>query len=192
MAIDGKLVKITAPCAEDVCSLYEINLNAAELLNANITPKDFLDGLVERELYSDATQFLAHALPHREAVWWACICAARALPNDPPDGEAAALEAAKAWVFKPAQENCQTAMTKAEVAGFKSAGSWAAVAAFWSGETLAPAGSPVVPPTPDLVGKAVAGAVMLAAVSGDETDAADNYRTFLEQGLNIAKGLRAE
>ena len=57
-----------------------------------------VDRLVAAGRHQDAVKLLAHALPKREAVWWACMCA-RAIPDAalPPE-DAAAIEAAETWV----------------------------------------------------------------------------------------------
>ena len=44
--------------------------------------------------YTDAVRFLAHALPKREAVWWACLCVRKAAgANPPPPAQAAPASA---------------------------------------------------------------------------------------------------
>lgn len=192
MSDEGALVKIKAATAAEVCAAYEPAEAARTLLRPGTPPEAFLQALNERQFYHDAVQFLAHALPQREAVWWACLCAGAALGEEPPAEQGTALAAAKAWVYEPRQENCHAAMAAAEAAGFDTAAGWAAVAAFWSGETLAPADVPAVPPTPGLVGKAVAGAVILAAVSGPAEKAAEVFQGFLQWGLRIARGVPAK
>jgi Family of unknown function (DUF6931) len=65
---------------------------------------------------------------------------------------------------------------------------WAAVAAFWSGGSMAPPDLPAVPPAPHLTGVAVAGAVSLAAVRSDPSLADDKRRRYIEIALDIANG----
>ena len=124
---DGKLVKVRAAKAADVCELYEVADAAEALLRPDMPPDLFLQTLTDHELYSDAVQFLAHALPHREAVWWSYLCADAALADGSPAEQTSALEAAKAWVYKPRQENCHAAMAAAEAAGFETPSGWAGV-----------------------------------------------------------------
>jgi hypothetical protein len=62
------------------------------------------------------------------------------------------------------------------------------MAAFWSGGSLAPPESPAVPPAANLTAKAVAGAVMLAAVVPDPVQAPEKYRHFFDLGVDIACG----
>ncbi len=182
------LVKVRAATAAEVCGLYAPDPAAAALLMIEDTPADFLDRLIGKGLLGDAARFLAFALPRREAVWWACLCARTVLPAAAPARAAAALEAAEAWVYKPVEDNRRAAMACAEAAGFDSPASWAAVAAFWSAGSLAPPGAAEVPPPAHLTGTAVAAAVTMAAVQTEPQRAADKYRQFLDLGIDVAQG----
>src|SRR5215510_2858278 len=122
--------------------------------------------MVEKAQFVDAVRYLANALLQREAVWWACIAARAALGSAKRPTDLDSVTAAEAWVYKPTEENRRAAMTKAQATQFDTPCAWAAVAAFWSGGSMAPPDVPVVPPPPFLIGRAVSGAVMLAAVTG--------------------------
>ena len=137
---------------------------------------------------TEALRLLAHALPKREAVWWACMCA-RAVPDPASRPEdAAALEAAEQWVRRPDEPGRRAAMSPAEKAGFRSTEAWAAVAAFWSGGSMAPEGQPAVPPGEHLTGVAVAGAVVLAAVRVAPEHAEARHGRFIASARDIALG----
>jgi hypothetical protein len=125
-----------------------------------------LGRIVEAGMMADAARFMAHALPKREAVWWACMCARATEPEAPPP-DAEALVAAEAWVRKPEEELRRTAMAAAEAAGFRSPEAWAA---------------------DHLTGVAVAGSVSLAAVRRAPEKAEATLRRFIQSGLDIAGG----
>ena len=58
-----------------------------------------LDRLEQAGLLIEATRLLAHALPAREAVWWACACARHtAASGANPPVETTVREAAEEWV----------------------------------------------------------------------------------------------
>jgi len=140
------------------------------------------------ERFNDAARLVAHALPKREAVWWACMCA-RAVPDMAATAlDDAALAAAEAWVRRPDETTRRAAMTAAEAAAFRSAEAWAAVGAFWSGGSMAPEGQPVVPPAEHLTGVAVAGAVVLAAVRVAPERGPQRLQRFLGSAREIAGG----
>src|ERR1700720_2174455 len=67
----------------------------------------------------EATRLLAHTLPRREAVWWACMCARHTAPANLPETDREALEAAEAWVRRQTDEVRRAAMDKAQHAGFQ-------------------------------------------------------------------------
>lgn len=187
MSSDG-LAKVTAKTAAEVCKHFPLGEDAKKLLRDGLTPAAFLDALIEKHQFPDAVRFLAHALPKREAVWWACLCTRAVAGSSAPPKISAALQTAEKWVVDPSEENRRAAMPAAEAAEFKTPAGCAAVAAFWSGGSLGPPNVPVVPPGEYLTAHGVAGAVMLAAVQPEPEQAAEKYRKFLAQGIEVAKG----
>ncbi|TCH99486.1 hypothetical protein EJV46_02070 [Roseococcus sp. SYP-B2431] len=144
--------------------------------------------LAEAGRMPDALRLVAHALPKREAVWWACMCA-RAVPvAEPPACDSEALTAAETWVRKPDEPARRATMEVAQRGGFRSPEAWAAVAAFWSGGSMAPEGQPVVPPADHLTGVAVAGAIILAATRVAPEKAEARFQRFLQSARDIAGG----
>jgi hypothetical protein len=144
--------------------------------------------LAEAQRFPEAVRLAAHALPKREAVWWACMCA-RAVP-DPSVAEAdlKALAAAEAWVRRPDEANRRAAMAAAQATKMQTPEVWAAVGAFWSGGSMAPEGQPAVPPGEHLTGVAVSGAVVLAAVRRKPERAEARFARFLDSARDIAAG----
>ncbi|MGH8430223.1 MAG: DUF6931 family protein [Solimonas sp.] len=152
-------------------------------------PIEALGRLEQAELLMEATRLVAHALPAREAVWWACACTRHTAPSGAkPDIEAMLRDAAETWVRQPTDEHRRAAMKQAETAGFDSAEAWAAVAAFWSGDSMAPLEAPKVPPQPHFTGLAVAGSIALAAVRGQASRREARLRQFLVSAKDIAAG----
>ncbi len=181
-----------------------IKLGGAELAivleRATLTPEaqapllgcaDVADAIVRLEaagFAAEAVRMMAHALPKRESVWWACMCATNTAPADLPEPDRLARETAELWVRQQKDEQRRAAMTHAEASGFQTPEAWAGVAAFWSGDSMSPVGQPAVPPPASATGSAVAGAVALSAARGDVTRHAERLKRFLESGRNIAAG----
>lgn len=182
------LKKVAAPRAAAICQDIDLDPQAVKCLESDPAPVDFLNTLLEKQLYPDALRFLARALPKREATWWACICTRGMITPDTPPAILAALEAAEQWVYKPTEANRRLADAAARATSFDGPAAWAAMAAFWSEGSMAPEDAPVVPPADNLTAKAVTGAVMLAAVIEQPERVQDKYRFFLEQGVDIANG----
>jgi hypothetical protein len=180
--------KVAAERASAVCQDIDLDEAARGLLSPELAPAAYLRLLIDGALYADAVRFLARALPKREATWWACLCARSALGQNPEPDLVTAVEAAEQWVQRPTEEQRRLTFPAAQAAQFGHPASWAAMAAFWSGGSMAPPDAPAVPPADNLTAKAVAGAVVLAAVQTEPEKAEAKYRRFLDQGIDIAGG----
>lgn len=136
----------------------------------------------------EAAKLTAHALPKREAVWWACMCARHTVPAGAPPGLEQLCAAAELWVRKQSDESRRAAFEMAQGMGLDTPEAWACVGAFWSGDSMAPLNVPKVPPAPHLAGTAVAGSVNLAAVRGNALQRDARLARFLESARDIAAG----
>lgn len=145
--------------------------------------------LAKTDFLVEAARVFAHALPKREAVWWACMCAMHTAPEPLPEPDRKSREMAEQWVRSQADEARRMAMAEAKNAGFQSPEAWAGVGAFWSGDSLAaPDAMFKVPPPPHLTGVAVIGAVTLAAVRGKPARKDERLNLFLGSARDIAVG----
>jgi hypothetical protein len=147
-----------------------------------------LDRLEAAGFQPEAVRVLAHALPKREGVWWACMCATSTAPQDLSESDRLAEETAELWVRRQTDDLRRAAMAHAEVGGFMTAEAWTGIAAFWSGDSIAPPDERPIPPLPEQTGTAVAAAVMLASVRGDGAQYAARLKRFLDSGRDIASG----
>jgi len=183
----GALAKIKATAAEAAKSAT-LGAEAKALLQPRATAAEFLAALMAQGLIRDAVAIMAYALPKREAVWWACLASRTVVDAETPAPVVAALEAAEAWVYQPSEETRRATMDRAQATGFNHPGVWAAVAAFWSGGSMAPANLPAVPPAEHLTGQVVNSAINLSAVIHQPEHAEEKLRGFLRQAIDIANG----
>ncbi len=134
---------------------------AIAVLDECAQPAEFIDALVAKQLTGDAVNALAMVLPHRQSVWWACMCL-RLLPDlDKRPADLAAVEAAEKWVQSQAPGDADAAGKAANKADRAKAAAWVAQGAHWCGPSLAPRGQAEVPPSPFLPGVATRSALML-------------------------------
>jgi hypothetical protein len=175
--------------AGQLISVAGLDDEARGLLREGMSPREYLDLLIESGRLPDAVRLISHALPKRESVWWAWVCARRASGTEPAPAVRGALEAAEKWIAQPTDENRRAAMKTAEAAGFETPAGCAGLAAFLSGPSLAPAEVKPVPPGPHDSARAVAGAVTMAAVAVPEK-LDENFRAFLQQGLEVAARIK--
>lgn len=186
IASGAPLIKITRPVME-ICGLFPLSPEARGLLVEGQSPGEFLDRACAAQYHIDAIRFLAHALPAREVAWWACLVA-RSVTADGPPAHLKALEAAEGWVYHPDEDHRRVAMSAAAAVENDAPAHWAALAAAWSGGSLAPPEAPVVPPGETLPAQAATGAVLLAAVKNGPEQAAEHHRHAIAQAIDIARG----
>ena len=173
-----------------VASVAELEDEALALLRPDIQPPEYINLLMENNLFADAVRFVAHALPKREGVWWGWICAKKSSGENPPPAVKASLEATEKWIAQPTDEHRRAAYDAADAAPFTTPAGCAGLAAFFSGDSLAPPDLPPVPPGEFLFAKAVSGAVIFAAVSKEPEKAPEKFKQFLAQGLDVAVRLK--
>jgi hypothetical protein len=157
---------------------------------ADAGSRGLVDALIAEGRLQEGAAFLAHALPRREGTWWAWLCARTAAGEEPQAAVAATLEATRHWIAEPTDAHRRAAFAYAEQAGLGTAVGFAAIAAFLSGESVAPPNVPPVPPGEWDAAKAVAATVIMAAAESRPDDADGAMREFLQQGLELADRVR--
>jgi hypothetical protein len=185
---NGPLLKVKAATAAEICTRFDLNKEARSLLRDTMGPREFVNTLVANKRYIMGIDFIAHALPAREAVWWGCLCFQHACGNSLSLQDKAAAKAALQWLLEPSEENRAAAKAPAETAGPGSPAGGLAAAANQTGGNLAPPKLPPLPPGPFAPAKAVAGAIKLASIKGDPVKIAETQRLFVELGIGVAEG----
>jgi len=174
---NGPLIKVNAATAAEVCQRYEPQREARALLTEGMEPFQFLGALAEKKLYVAAIDFLAHALPAREGIWWGCLCLQHACGDTLTPQEKSACIAAVRWISQPTEENRAAAKAPAEAVGMSSPVGPLAMAAHGG-----------IPPGPFGPAKAVAMAVKLAALKAPPTAIIETQRSYLRLGVSVAAG----
>jgi hypothetical protein len=142
----------------------------------------------KKEKFPAALRVAAHRLTAREAVWWGILSLDDLFGDSVPEVDAPCIEAARAWVADPIEENRRAAETAALESGFEGIACWVAQGAFWSEGSIAPPGIQAVPPDERLAGQAVTAAMLLGAAHGEAKDAPKRYRAFLAKALEVGEG----
>ncbi|HKV51456.1 MAG TPA: hypothetical protein VJO52_09665 [Gemmatimonadaceae bacterium] len=181
---------VAARTMSEFVDLAGLGDDAKQALQPTHGPREYMNALVRQALHVDAVRFLAHALPKREGIWWAWVCARRAAGDTPSPSAQAALDATERWIGQPTDENRRAAMQAAEAAGVATPAGCTALAAFLSGGSLGPAHTPPVPPGEFLTAKAITGAVVASAVSREPEKAPERFQAFIAQGLDVVNRLQ--
>jgi len=185
---DPRWHRIPESTAEAICAGLDLDEAARMVIVAGAPPSDCIEALLRANDRVHATRVLARALPPALSVKWACECVRKTLANNAPATERDALASAARWLAEPNDANARAAYAAAEAAEFKTPGAWAAVAPLWAGDNLAPPGEPPLAPPPGLYAKAVAGAVLLAAMGPDDASTGARQDDFLDNGIIAAGG----
>jgi hypothetical protein len=127
------------------------------------TSASFLEALIKAQKPLEIVSFLAHGLPPKKAILWACDSCARVQDRLQP-ADLAGANAARNWLENPTTALLKAALVAATAAKHGGPGAWAAQAVAWSAPPEVTSDEIGAAPSPEsLVGKAVAGSVMLAA-----------------------------
>jgi hypothetical protein len=170
-----------------LCDVAGVEDESRQLLSDDRDVRAFLAALLGADRHADAVRLLAHLLPRREAIFWAWSSVRRVLPPEPPPAVAVAVEATGRWIAEPVEANRRPTLELAEAAGLGTAAGCAALAVFLSGGSIAPPEVEVVEPEPFAASKAIAGAVILAAVSAEPERAPERFGESITQGLDIGR-----
>lgn len=125
------------------------------------------------EEYIAGIDFLAHALPARDGIWWGCLCMQHACGDTLTPADKAAALAAIRWIDQPSGENRTAAVAPADAAGPSSPAG-----------TLARAASLAA----DDPQRTIANAVHLASVKAGGARMTGRQRSYFELGIAIANG----
>jgi hypothetical protein len=168
----------------------ELDAETRDAVAAAASVPALLADWLEAGRHTEAVAFLAHALPVREGIWWAWLCARDAAGEAPPADVAALLAATHEWIADPGDVHRRTAFARAEEVGFGTPWGLAALAVFFSGGSLAPPSmEPVLPGEFDAA-RAVGGAISLGAATARPDDPAPAFRDFIARGLQLADRIR--
>jgi hypothetical protein len=167
------LTKIPVATAAEICAKFNLPGDARGLLEDGMPPGAFIEALLAKQKFVAAVDFMAHALPLREGIWWGCLCMQHGYGDNLTAAERAAAIAAVQWVFEPGEETRAAAKSPAEAAGPATPAGALAMAVSLAGP-------------PSL--KAVANAVKLASIKVEPIQIANVQRAFVELGLEVAEG----
>jgi hypothetical protein len=160
----------------------QLSQEARVRLDPGMAPRDAVQSLIDAGQAQDALKLLARLLPTRYAVAWLCQCArSQQLPAEDVVG----VLLAEAWVREPNEEHRRAALDYATATGYRSIGTWLAVAVAWSGGNLAPLGSQTtVPPAEHLTASAAVATINLLAALVIEQFIA-RRETFMRDALGL-------
>jgi hypothetical protein len=142
-----ELPKITAPTAAEICEKSKPSTEGKALLTPGMKPAEYQHALEKNKMSVDSVHFLAHGLPAKDSVCWACQSCRLVVPKlSMPELDC--LKFTEAWLKNPIPGLLGPISLSLGKVDFTGPGGWAAQAAMW----LA---------LPALCAAAVAGAILL-------------------------------
>jgi len=184
-----ELVKVPLPKAMEIRKAYRLRSAGLVLLSSDHTPLQFLDRLVVKpDTHLDAIDFLARALPRREAVWWGALCVWLTSEGKLAMPELELMKAAARWVLEPGESGrvlVQDALANVELA---SPLGYLGNAVTQTGPFVPYPGGAPIDPLPTACADSVAGGLHLAAVSGDATKVMARYQDYTALGIGVGRG----
>lgn len=168
-----------------LCILATVKPAALAQLRPEHTPRAFFDLLLEQRDYSNGIRLFPHLLPARVAVWWGCQCVWSVFAPTPPNDLVRTLQKVVRWVVDPSEANRLALGPLEPYEAMWTTPGCLAVAVLWSGGSLAAPEWPAIPPPEYGTPRAVAGAVMRAAVEREPMEYMEHYRHFLDLGMHL-------
>jgi len=149
-------------------------------------PLRFMSSLLASATPEDAITFCAYMLPRREAVWWAHQCVVLNGTEIAPE-EQDLVNTAENWVREPEEDNRRKALVAGMNARFKTPGAWVALAAGWSGGSMAIDAEYPVPAPAHLTAKAASAAVLGALARVDTARRSEFLKAYADGGINLVE-----
>ena len=185
---NSMLADFTAATAAEICARLYLDEAARGLLRPGMSPSRFVDALVEKQQYLAAIDFIAHALPAREAVWWGCLCLQHTCGDKLQPWERRAFRLTVQWVLQPNEATRVATKEPADVLGPASAAGCLAAAANQTGGSVGPPQGPLIPPSAFAPARAVAIAVKVAASKSAPPEIEGTLRALIQLGMGIRRG----
>ncbi len=172
----------------DAVDVFEFFPNLEQITakpSAAIAPLDHARALSASTRPVAALAFLAHLLPRREAIWWACQCVSAVLG---PDAKDEGLRLAIQWVRDPDESTRREALSFSQASGLRTATSWLARAVGYSGGSLLAPDQPPTQPATDACALAVNAAIVVATTAAPPPAILPWMRACAEAGVRFADG----
>ena len=148
--------------------------------------KHFADLLIEHKLWMPALNYMAHAIPPREGIWWAWFCARKSILSKATPEEQKALSLAEAWIAQPTDENRRAAKAYAERIPSGSPPQCVLEAIAFMGELEDPITGNTAPAIPYMSAKFVAAAVVGASYIPNPEQPEIAAAEYLNQSFDVA------
>lgn len=187
-----QLGRLRTHALDELSTQFEWSRPVTSFITPRATFQTVLQSLINHQYWFDAAMMLSHAMPQREAVWWAAKVCEEYLDHCKIEGgaredEMRVLLSARRWVREPEEDNRMAAHVAASSIPNRLPSHWAGMAVFWATGNITPDAGVVTPPPPYLYARGVSAAIDLAA-SMAVLDRDAFYEEAIGRGVDVASG----
>ncbi len=176
--------------AQELAKLASLKPPATDYLPQAQNAQHYADLLVQNGQWMSALNYMAHAIPAREGVWWAWYCARKAHANDQDPGVVHALGLAEKWIASPNEENRQIAQSYADRNEVSGAAHHVLEAIGATGELEDPATGEKIKPIPYFSCRFVFAATVASSYSPDPAAPQTTAGEYLRQAFEVANRIQ--
>jgi hypothetical protein len=152
--------------------------------------RHYAELLVANGLWMAALNYLSHAIPPREGIWWGWYCARKATPPDPPPETLQALKVVETWIAQPTEANRALARDYALRIPSGSPAHCVLEAISFNGELEDPITGAKGPAVPYMSSKFVAAAVIGASYFPDPEHPETTSADYIRQAFDVANRIQ--
>jgi len=186
---DAASATIAFASAAELAKHLALEKEAPEIAVQAADAEDLVQKLGAAEDYVQAFRVRAYTLGQIPAVTWGCRVIDMVYNDKLPPIQVQAYQAAIRWIADPGEATCRAAEQAAGEADHEGPAAMLALAAFWSGDNIAPAESPsAVPPDDQLFTRAVAGALIQALYAAPDPPPEQQFASFLGVATEVESG----
>ncbi len=184
------MAQAKATNAKELAQFAMLKPPATDYLAEAKSAQHYAEILVAKGHWMPALNYLAHAMPSREGVWWAWYCARKAHSKDQQPETQHALGLAEKWIAQPTEENRQIAKSYAEREEAKAAPQHVLEAIVATGDLEDASSGAKSPPPNYLASKFVYAATVASAYPPNPENPAETAADYLRQGFDVANRIQ--
>ena len=175
--------------AVEVCAVFKVPAPALRLLEDDPSVGTAMNRFLAESHLAEARRMLAHAMPRRDAVWWAYLSAMEAARHKPftPEQENS-LDRVLAWLVSPTDAGRRACREAIRACGSTSIAGILCLAVWLSGGSVSPYPKRHIEPKPHVCAKLCAAVVYLSSVRFEPGRWREHLRHFIDTGLAVVRG----
>lgn len=163
---------------------------ATDHLDAALNVQHFIKLLIDHKLWHDTVNFMSHAIPAREGIWWAWYCTKQSFSDIYPDDLQKGMLMVEQWIAQPTEEHRLAAKKYAQRIDPMAAVTAVLEAISATGKMEDPLTGATADPLPFFPAKFINAAVMIAAYTPKPEDPESVFIDYIKQGLEVANRIQ--